>query len=91
MRAEYDMSDTTDSLVTLIAKGADPKDVPKDMGHEYLKAPHKDKADRIDAANAQDRWCIQEVREALCRTLNLLQRYILWKAERITKSSVGEK
>ena len=91
MRAEYDMSDTTDSIVTLIAKGADPKDVPKDMWHEYLKAPLKDKADRIDAAIAPDRWCIQEVREALCRTLTLLQRYILWKAERISKPSVGEK
>lgn len=90
-RAENDMSDTTDSLVALIAKGADFKDVPKDMWHDYLKAPLKDKADPIDAASAPDRWCTQEVREALCRNLTLLQRYILWKAERITKPSIGEK
>ena len=87
LRAEYDMSDTTDSLVALVAKGADPEDVPKDMWHDYLKAPLKDKADLVDAANAPDRWCTQEVREALCRNLTLLQRYILWKAGRITKPS----
>lgn len=91
MRAEYDMSDTTDSLVAFVAKGADPKDVPKDMWHEYLKAPLKDIADRIDATNAPNRWCTQEVREALCRNLTLLQRYILWKAEKITKPQVREK
>ena len=43
MRAEYDMSDTTDSLVALVAKGGDPKNVPKDMWHDYLKAPLKEK------------------------------------------------
>ena len=69
MRAEYDMLDTTDLLVALVAKGADPKDVPKNMWHDYLKAPLKDKADQIDAASAPNRWCTQEVREALCRNL----------------------
>ena len=91
LRAEYDMLDTTDSLVALVAKGAGPKDVPKDMWHDYLKAPLKDKADPIDAASAPDRWCTQEVREVLCRNLTLLQPYILWKAERITKPSPREK
>ena len=91
LRAENDMSDTTDLLVAFVAKGADPKDVPKDMWHDYLKAPLKDKADPIDAVSASDRWCIREVREALCRNLTLLQRYILWKAERITKPSPREK
>ena len=57
MRAEYDMSDTTDSIVALIAKGADPKDVPKDMWQEYLKAPLKDKAEPIDTANFPHQWC----------------------------------
>ena len=91
MRAEYDMSDTTDCIVALIAKGADPKDVPKDMWQEYLKAPLKDKANPTDAANAPHQWCTQKVRGTLCRNLTLLQRYILWKAEKITKPTAREK
>ena len=91
MRAEYDMSDTTDAIVALIAKGADPNDVPKDMWHEYLKAPLKDQAEPINAANHSHRWCTQEFRENLCRNLTLLQRYILWKAERITNPTAREK
>ncbi len=91
MRAEYDISDTTDSIVALIAKGADPKDVPEDMWHQYLKAPLKDKAESIGTANSPHGWCTQEVREILCRNLTLLQRYVLWKAERITKPTAREK
>ena len=91
MRAEYDISDTTDSIVALIAKGADPEDVPKDMWHQYLKAPLKDIARPINIANWPHRWCTQEVRETLCRNLTLLQRYILWKAERIVQPTAREK
>ena len=91
MRAEYDLSDTTDSIVALVAKGADPRDIPKDMWHVYVKAPLKDKAEPIDTANSPHQWCTQEVREILCRNLTLLQRYILWKAERIGKPTAREK
>ena len=91
MRAECDMSDTTDSIVALLAKDADPKDVPKDMWQEYLKAPLYDKVEPIDTANYPHQWCTQEVRETLCRNLTLLQRYILWKAERITRPTAREK
>ena len=91
MRAECDMSDTTDSIVALLAKDADPKDVPKDMWQEYLKAPLNDKVEPIDTATYPHQWCTQEVRGTLCRNLTLLQRYILWKAERITRPTAREK
>ena len=54
LRTEHDISDTTDSLVALVAKDADPEDVPKDMWHDCLKVPLKDKADLVYAANAPD-------------------------------------
>ena len=91
MRAECDLSDTTDSIVALVAKGADPKAIPEDMWHEYVKAPLKDIAEPMDTSNSPHRWCTQEVRESLCRNLTLLQRYILWKAERIRKPTAREK
>lgn len=77
MRAECDLSDTTDLIVALVAKGADPNDVPRDMWQKYLKAPVKDTAEPIDPANSPHQWCTQEIREILCRNLTLLQRHIL--------------
>ena len=91
MRAECDLSDTTDSIVALVAKGADPTDIPKDMWHEYVKAPLKDIAEPTDTSGSPHWWCSQEVRESLCRNLTLLQRYIFWKAERIGKPTAREK
>ena len=91
MRAEYDLSDTTDLIVALVAKGADPDDVPKDMWYKYLKAPIKDKAEPTDTADSPHQWCTQEIREILCRNLTLLQRYTLWKAEKIAKPTAREK
>ena len=91
MRAEDDLSDTTDSIVALLAKGADPKAIPKDMWHDYVKASLKEIAEPMDTSNSPHRWCTQETREILCRHLTLLQRYILWKAERIGKPTAREK
>ena len=80
LRAEYDISDTTDTLIALLAMGADPSDTPRDMWENYLKAPTKDMSKLGGAEVTKDMWCTPELREALCRNLNLMQRYALWKA-----------
>ena len=35
-------------------------------------------------------WCTTEIREARCKTFNLLQRYSLWKAAQIERPTVRE-
>lgn len=81
LSAEYDLSDTTDTLVTLLAMGANPCDIPSDMWGRYLVAPTKDNPGHQDSGASNDLWCTPELREALCRNLNLMQRYALWKAD----------
>ena len=42
LSAEYSLVDTTDVLITLLAIGADPKDIPEDMWQAPLKSPVKE-------------------------------------------------
>ena len=83
MSAEYNLSDTTDTLVALLALGANPSDIPRDMWCEYAATPKKDRLDDSQAEDASTKWCTAEFRDALCRTLNLMQRYFLWKTGHI--------
>ncbi len=90
LSAEYKVVDTTETVVALLAMGANPHDVPKDMWQDYLKAPTKDKAKQLGAFDMNPTWCTTEIRQALCRTFNLLQRYSLWKAAQIERPTVRE-
>ena len=76
--AEYKVADTTDTLVALLAAGADADDIPRDMWQNYIDAP---KATSLE----EHEWCTAEIRQALRRNLNLLQRYCLWKADLLPK------
>lgn len=91
MSAEYNLSDTTDTVVALLAMGANPKDVPRDMWCDYVTSPKNDSPNDSQAENASTRWCTAEVRDALCRTLNLMQRYFLFKAEHIERPTPRKK
>ena len=84
--AEYNLVDTTNTVIALLAKGADPADVPKDMWEEYIKAPTKNTPDQMETEEI-DLWCTPELRQALCRNLNLSQRYVLYKANELGRQS----
>ncbi|KAL8814672.1 MAG: hypothetical protein Q9223_006121 [Gallowayella weberi] len=73
MTADYNLSDTTDTLSALLAMGADPYDLPQDMWFDFIKNPTK--VGNSEAEQAKYDWCSLEIRAALCRTFNLLQRY----------------
>ena len=75
MSAEYQLSDTADVLFTILAMGASPYDLPHDMWCDYIKNPTRIGPQLSDAEMKIHYWCSLEVREALCRTFNLLQRY----------------
>lgn len=85
LSAENSLLDTTDTLLALLAMGADPAQIPRDMWDDYLATPRRDSPSN-DVGNFEGKdggnlvWCTTEVRHALCRTLNLMQRYALWKA-----------
>lgn len=87
---EYKLADTTETVVALLAMGASPYDVPKDMWQDYLKAPTKDKPKQLEACDMHETWCTTDIRGALCKTFNLLQRYFLWKAAQIARATVRE-
>ncbi|KAI4199257.1 MAG: hypothetical protein LQ350_004717 [Teloschistes chrysophthalmus] len=72
--AEYSLTDSNDCLSALLAMGTSPYDIPQDMWYEYINTPKKSsyKSEEVTKSHA---WCTGEVREALCRNFNLLQRY----------------
>ena len=87
LSAENDLSDTTDTFITLLAMGSDPSDIPRDMWQDYLKTPSKDTTGNTDHEVSGELWCTPKLREALCRNLNLMQRYVLWKADSTVKQT----
>ena len=90
LSAEHKLADTTDTVIALLAMGASPHDVPNDMWQDYIKAPTKDKPKHVGAFDVRETWCTTEIREALCKSFNLLQRYSLWKAAQIERPTLRE-
>ena len=85
MGSEYSLSDTTDSLVALLAMGANLRYIPQDMWCDYVTSVKNDSPKDWQAEDPSTRWCTAELRGALSRTLNLMQRYLLWKADCIER------
>lgn len=87
LAAEHDLSDTTGTVLALLTSGAKSDDVPRDMWENYVTTPTKDLAKPTLENDPQRKWCTKEIREALSRTLNLMQRYFLWKADQQERPS----
>ena len=85
MSAEYNLSDTTNTLVALLAMGANPSDIPRDMWCDYVTSAKTGNPKDWQVEYTSTRWCTAELRGALSRTLNLMQRYFLWKADYIER------
>ena len=79
LSAEYLLSDTTDTVISLLALGAKPTDIPQDLWVNPLKAPPIVES-AVIASNPDYLWCASKVRKAMCANLNLMQRYALRKA-----------
>ncbi len=60
------------------------EDIPRDMWCDYVTGPR-------NFSPQTPRWCTTEIRDALCRTLTLMQRYFLWKAEHIEQPTPRKK
>ena len=90
--AEYETRDTTTMVGTLLALGENPKDVPEDMWEDYIKEPKREASPKQGfLSEVQDRWCTGEYRAALCRTLNLMQRYYISKAATVPRPTANGK
>ncbi|KAH8201321.1 hypothetical protein TruAng_004489 [Truncatella angustata] len=64
----------------LLAQGANPKSVPKDMWQDFIKTPRATRPDLLSTEH--DSWCTTQFRTILSKTLNLTVRYCLWQANR---------
>lgn len=91
MSAEYNLSDTTDTVIALLAMGAIPTGIPRDMWCDYVASPKNANSSEPQGIDGNVEWCKTEIRDALCRTLNLMQRYFLWKAEKIERPTPRKK
>ncbi|KAL8712466.1 MAG: hypothetical protein Q9220_003314 [cf. Caloplaca sp. 1 TL-2023] len=89
--AEYSLSDTTDCLFTLLAMGADPYQLPRDMWCEYVRAPTKTVLKASEEDVIKYRWLTVDARAALCRTFNLLQRYHFKMASMLPRKTPRQK
>jgi len=78
--AEYEVLDTTQTVIALLATGSSPFDLPDDMWKDYLKSPSRLESTPVKEPYNTLGWCTLDVQDALCRNLNLMQRYSLWKA-----------
>ncbi|KAL9122673.1 MAG: hypothetical protein Q9187_000770 [Circinaria calcarea] len=81
--------DTTNIVKTLLGAGAYPTMIPRSLWEDYTKTPElSEKATRkgIDPS-----WCNAAFRCLLARTLNLSQRYYLWKANSLKPASARTK
>lgn len=77
-------------MVALLAMGANPNHVPKDMWCSFLEFPKRDPPPELSDCKEPE-WCTSAVREILCRNFNLSQRYALWKASTIKKPKAARK
>ena len=82
--AEYKIVDMTDTLVALLAMGANSADVPIELWDNYLEAPSR-QVGKIVVSIWDHFWCTRELLDALCRNLTLMQRYVLNKAKTVGK------
>ncbi|KAI4187866.1 MAG: hypothetical protein L6R41_002528 [Letrouitia leprolyta] len=97
--AEYELCDTSDSLFALLAMGADPYDSfclltgkTEDMWCDYIKNPQKSNTKTfVESYTYKDRWCLANVRAAMCRNFNLLQRYHFKMASLLPRQTPRQK
>ncbi len=82
--SEYDLSDKTDTLLALLAKGANSRDVPFGMWEAPLTAPKGDVPDTPPMGQFEAvGWYTPDIRKSLARNLTLAQRYLLWRTEHL--------
>lgn len=82
---EHEMLDTTFTVIALLAAGTDPYDLPVEMWKDYVKSPTRLENIAVKTSKKSFAWCTLEIQDALCRTLNLMQRYSLWKTEKFPR------
>ncbi|KAL8817298.1 MAG: hypothetical protein Q9191_008173 [Dirinaria sp. TL-2023a] len=87
LSSENSLSDTTDTLIALLAEGARPEQLSSDMYESPLRPPKAEAPTGADALFSFHGWCIPELRKALARNLSLMQRYSLWRAKHVVSST----
>jgi ATP-dependent Clp protease ATP-binding subunit ClpB len=75
---------STEVVRILLAHGADPEDIPKDMWEEYLDLPSPTVTDTLPLPDSwKTEWCTPAYRQELYKALNLTHRYLLNRASRL--------
>jgi ATP-dependent Clp protease ATP-binding subunit ClpB len=91
MRSSWSHENHLEAIKALLAGGADPHVIPRDMWHEYVKAPSASISSDLLDRDAREWWCRQHFRDVLSKTLDLSIRYNLWKASRLPVVKQGQR
>lgn len=77
----------TETVKVLLARGANPSSIPRDMWEDFLESPavfsHKEDHIGVSALPKQSMWCQKFHRRILAETLNLSIRYFLHKSSQL--------
>lgn len=80
--------DMTLVVATLLGLGATSEVIPAEFYTPYYKDLPIDGPMRVDAINERTVWCTTAARKTLARTLNLSQRYYLWRAAKLKRATI---
>lgn len=72
---------TLEVVKLLLAAGADPSGIPRDMWQDYMERPSALLPSGKAMMATQTLWCTAGLRKRLANAVTLSQRYYLWKAD----------
>lgn len=80
MLPHFKPCNTTELVKILLAYGASPRHIPRELRIDYIKTPTvtSDKS-----ARGGNKWCSENLRKILVETMHLTIRYSLWRASRL--------
>ena len=91
MQTKWTVRDTTEVVKVLLTNGADPNVIPKDMWKNYIEQPLPITLLSVEKVPAAETWCKPNHRIVLAEALYLTQRYLLWRASHIGRTTTRKK
>lgn len=86
--SDTNRGDMTSAVATLLGLGAAPEVIPPEFYVPYYKDLPVHGPARVDANDERTMWCTTAASIKLARTLNLSQRYYLWRATKLKRATI---
>ncbi|KAF1975133.1 P-loop containing nucleoside triphosphate hydrolase protein [Bimuria novae-zelandiae CBS 107.79] len=90
LQGKSQSTNTTEVIKQLLAYGASPLVIPKDMWTKYLSDPEATRWRSSIMYDKEAQWCKPEVKVKLAAALHLTHRYLLYRASTLNKPTPRE-